>query len=249
MRHARWWEPTWTSLRIATALVIVAAITAQYVASFGAALHEGRSLAVTSANFFSYFTILANLGSAVVLLWAAWWWCARGRHAPGPEPRALAVTLACMTTYMLVTGVVFNALLRGIPLPPGLVVPWSNEVLHVAAPALLLADLLLAPRRRRLAWGTVVGILIFPIVWIVYTMVRGPLTESPATGMPPWYPYPFLYPDRNPAGYLGVMGYIVAIAALIALFGALTVGVGRWRTRGAAVAGTDGRWGSPEGSQ
>jgi hypothetical protein len=225
------------------ALVIIAAITAQLVNTLDLAAHEGRSMAVTSANFFSYFTILSNLGSAIVLLWAGLWWITSGRHHDRDDPRPLAVTLACVTTYMLVTGVVYNALLRGVPQAAEAVVPWSNEILHVVAPLFLLVDLLLGSRRRALAWRTIVGILVFPVVWIVYTMVRGPLTEAPATGFPPWYPYPFLYADKVPGGYLGVAGYIVAIAVIIAVFGAVVVAVGRWRARRAtrAVTGGSGR--------
>ena len=37
-----------------------------------------------------------------------------------------------MTTYMIVTGLVYNILLRGIELPQGSEpIPWSNETLHV----------------------------------------------------------------------------------------------------------------------
>jgi hypothetical protein len=231
----RWWEATWTSLRIALALVILAAIAAQFAVTIGNAAAAEHSLALTSANFFSFFTILSNLGSATVLLWAGCWWIAVGRSSTATDPRPLAVALACLTTYMLVTGVVYNTLLRGIPVPPGTVVPWSNEVLHAIAPTFLLLDLLLAPRRRSLAWGTIGGILVFPLLWIAYTMVRGPLTVNPVTSEAPWYPYPFLYPDRVPGGYLGVAGYIVAIALLIGGCGALVVAVGRWRARRALL--------------
>ncbi|MEN2738582.1 Pr6Pr family membrane protein [Microbacterium sp. X-17] len=236
MRQSRWWAPTWTSFRILAGLVIVAAITTQFVNTLDLAAHENHSMAVTSGNFFSYFTILSNLGAAVVLLWAGLWWITVGRHGDGDDPRPLAVTLACVTTYMLVTGVVYNTLLRGMPEPAGAIVPWANEIMHVVAPLVLLADLFLGPRRRPLAWGTVIGILVFPLVWVAYTMTRGPLTYSPTTGIPPWYPYPFLYPDKVPGGALGVSGYVVAIAILIGVFGVIVVAVGRWRGRRAARA-------------
>ncbi len=182
------------------ALGIAAAITAQYIDSFLMAAREGHSLPTTSANFFSFFTVLSNLGALIALLWAAIWWLAVGRRDDRPEPRPLAVTLAGVTTYLLVTGIVYNALLRAIPEPPGAIVPWSNEILHVVAPTFMLLDLLLGPRRRRLVWGTIGGLLVFPLVWIVYTMIRGPLTVSPVTGTTPWYPYPFLYRRRTRPG-------------------------------------------------
>ena len=41
---------------------------------------------------------------------------------------------------MVVTGVVYNLLLRGIVLDQGTTVPWSNEVMHLVGPAFMLLD-------------------------------------------------------------------------------------------------------------
>ncbi|MFE7651250.1 Pr6Pr family membrane protein, partial [Streptomyces phaeoluteigriseus] len=111
-----------------------------------------------------------------------------------PEPRWLAVLLMCASSYMIVTGVVYNTLLRGIALPQGATVAWSNEVLHVVIPLLMLLDVLVAPRRRALRWSAVAVAAVFPIVWVVYTLVRANLVVSPGTGEHWWYPYPFLNP-------------------------------------------------------
>ncbi|ANS80026.1 Integral membrane protein [Serinicoccus hydrothermalis] len=133
---------------------------------------------------------------------------------------------------MLVTAVVYNTLLRGIELPQGTTVAWSNEVLHVVGPALLLLDLLLAPRRRALPWRAVQVVVAVPVVWVAYTLVRGPLVTNPVTRVGHWYPYPFLdpsNPDLVPAGYAGVAVYVVGIALVIGLVAAGVVGVGRAR--------------------
>ena len=96
------------------------------------------------------FTILSNLSAAAVLAWAAIWWFTRGRSTGTPGTGAIAVALACVTTYMVVTGLVYNTLLRTVELPQGSEpVWWSNEVLHLVGPLFLL--------RKRLAvsrWGT-----------------------------------------------------------------------------------------------
>jgi len=76
-----------------------------------------------------------------------------GRHPPADR-------LACVTTYMLVTGVVYNTLLRGIELPQGTTVPGSNEVLHVIGPVFLLLDLIFGSSPTRLQWRSVLGILV-----------------------------------------------------------------------------------------
>ena len=79
---------------------------------------------------------------------AAIWAWTKGKDA-AQEPRGIAIALACVTTYMIVTGIVYNTLLRGVELPQGVTVWWSNEILHVVAPLLLLADLFFAPEAPR----------------------------------------------------------------------------------------------------
>ena len=222
----------WSAARAVMALAIVSAVVAQLVKSVGTAAGLGRDVGVTIVNFFSFFTILSNTAAAVVLLWAAIWYWRRGRKADA-EPAALAVALTCVSTYMVVTGVVYNTLLRHIELPQGSEpIPWSNEVLHLVGPLFLLVDVFVGPLRRRLPWSAVWVVAGFPILWAIYTMARGPLTVNPASGDPYWYPYPFLDPNNAAlqplSGYAGVALYIVAIAAVILGVGALVVW---WRRR------------------
>ncbi len=222
------WARIWTVLRLLAALAIAAAVAAQAFQSFTGAVQNGRHVPTIVWNFFSFFTILSNMLAVLVLLWAVAWFWARGRRTAS-EPRALAFALASVTTYMIVTGVVYNLLLRGYPLEPGAVVPWSNEILHLAGPAFFVLDLFLGPRRRRLPWGAVVGVIVFPIVWVLYTLVRASFITNPVTGDPWWYPYPFLDPHRNsgPALLLSLGG----IAVGTAIVGIVVVWIGRRRGR------------------
>lgn len=225
----------WPYVRLAAAALGLAAIVAQLARSIENALAAttewGQHLPTVAANFLSFFTILSNLLAAIVLIIAAVW--ALRHRGDGPEPTWLAVLLVCVSTYMIVTGIVYNTLLRGVELPQGVTVPWSNEVLHVVFPLFLLIDVLVAPRRRVLGWRTVAVTAIFPLVWAVYTMIRANLITAPSTGNAWWYPYPFLDPRLVPGGYLGVAGYIVGIAAAIIGVGCFAVWVGR--KRGARV--------------
>ena len=222
-------ERGWAIARLAAALLITAALVAQANQTIGGAAQAGRDVATTAVNFFSFFTVLSNVGGAIVLTWAAvrLWRAGRPRTE---EPRALALALAAATTYMVVTGIVYNLLLRSIELPQGATVPWSNEVLHLIGPLFFLVDLLFAPRRRRLPWSAIGAILVFPVLWLAYTMVRGGLVTNPVTGAPFWYPYPFLDPN-GPGGYPSVVLYAVAIAATLAVSAGLVILVGRLRTR------------------
>ena len=222
---------TWAVVRLGAAALVLAAVLAQARVTIGGAADAGRDLGLTTVNFFSFFTILSNVGSVVVLAWAGLWLLRSARAAPH-EPPVLAVALACVTTYMVVTGVVYNTLLRGIELPQGTTVAWSNEVLHVVGPAFLVLDLLLAPARRALPWRAVGTVLVVPVVWVVYTLVRGPLVPNPVTGADRWYPYPFLDPQNpalSPQGYAGVSLYVVGIALVIGAVACGVVAVGRVR--------------------
>ncbi|GAA1871350.1 Pr6Pr family membrane protein [Myceligenerans crystallogenes] len=237
-------DRVWPVVRIVGAALIVAAVVAQLQRTVSIALQattpHGSHLPTVVANFFSFFTIDSNVVAAVALVVAAAWTWTAGRGS-GREPRWLALLLAGATTYMLVTGVVFNVLLRGIALPQGATVPWSNEVLHVVGPLVMLADLLLAPRRRALGWGAILAVIAFPLAWIGYTLVRAGLVVAPATGDPWWYPYPFLDP-RSPmtGGPGGVAAYVAGIAVVIATAAAVVVWVGRRRER-AGIADVVGR--------
>lgn len=225
MQRSETWATGWSIARIAAATMIAVAVIAQFASSVAGAVDAGRDVATVVANFFSFFTILSNVSAAVVLLIVGLRFFVRGRPL-GPEPVALATALAWVTTYMLVTGVVYNLLLRGIPLQPE-TVPWSNEILHVWGPLFLLLDLFLGPCRRRLGWSAALGAAIFPVAWIVYTLLRAPLITNPTTGAPYWYPYPFL--DPNTDGWGSVVVYVIVIAVVIVGFAVGAVAVGRWR--------------------
>lgn len=212
------------------AALIAAAVVAQLVRSVSSAIDAGRHVPTIIANFFSFFTILSNVSAAVVLATAALWFFTRGRGKDA-EPTGIAVALTCVTTFMVITGIVYNTLLRGVDLEPGSIVPWSNEVLHLVGPLFLLADLFVGPLRRALPWRAVWAIVAFPIVWVVYTMIRAPFITNPGTGDPFWYPYPFLNPNNanlEPiSGYPGVILYVIGISVAMLAVGALVVWWGR----------------------
>ncbi len=223
----------WSWLRLVGATLIAVAIGVQLSASIATALANptpyGSHLPTVLTNFFSYFTILSNV-SAVVALSVAGGWGLRHASDAATEPASIARLLACVTTYMVTTGVVYNLLLRNAPV--GISAPWVNEVLHVVAPLLLLADAFFAPARRRLSWRVLALIAAVPIVWIGYTLLRATHVTSPVTGDPWWYPYPFLDPHLVPGGYAGVAGYVAVVAAVIVGIGAGVVALSRRRGTG-----------------
>ncbi len=174
-------------LRLGFGLLVLAAVGTQLV------LHVRNGYSIV--NFFSYFTNLSNLFAAVVLLMGALATFTK-REAPGDLARAIAVV------NMAVVGVVFAILLRNVDL--GDLRPWVNTVLHYLMPCVVVIDWLLLPPKARLGLKPFLGVMVFPVLYITYVLVRGALVQ--------WYPYPFLNP-LNVGGYGGVAGYVAGIAA------------------------------------
>lgn len=214
---------TFALLRVAVAVVVVAALVGQLMTSIEFWQTDPASdIPFLLVGFFSFFTIESNVLSVLVLLIGAVLLLAR----KGADPRWFAVVRVSVVTYMAVTGVVYNLLLRGIELPQGSTLPWSNEVLHVIAPAFLILDWLFAPGRTALPWATIRAIVVFPIAWAAYTLIRGPFAIDARTGET-WYPYPFLNPDTSPNGYFTVAFYVLLIALVIGAAGAGAIWISR----------------------
>lgn len=198
-------------LRVLAAAAIIVAIAGQFVQSWSM-VPDRLSFVV---NFFSFFTILSNALTSIVLLIGAWYAFTRAADPPWYN-----LVRACAVTYMATTFVVYNLLLREISLDQATTVPWSNEILHVWAPLYVIVDWVLAPGRRHIEWRRLWTIAIFPLAWAAYTLIRGAMVG--------WYPYPFLDPAIEPGlGYGGVLVYVIAIASFILLVGAGIIALSR----------------------
>ncbi len=153
----------------------------------------------SAANFFSYFTILSNLLAALVFLGAA------AYLALHREPVARDDLLrGASVLYMAITGIIYATLLSKYEL--GLTLPWVNAQLHFVMPAAVVVDWLYQPQRTKLTARQTWWWLGFPLAFLVYSLVRGPIAA--------WYPYPFLDPNLA-GGYGGVALYSIAILAVI----------------------------------
>ncbi|MCY7399914.1 MAG: Pr6Pr family membrane protein [Nocardioides sp.] len=154
-------------------------------------------------RFFAYFTIQSNL--LVLLITAV---LARSPAYDGPRWRVLRLAAVAGIT---VTGLVHFFLLR--PLldldGPDRV---ADTLLHLVVPALaLLGWLVLGPRPR--VTRRAVGLsLLWPVTWLVWTLVAAQVTG--------WYPYPFLDPAPDGAGPVVVacVGVTVLFLVVLGLF-------------------------------
>ncbi len=172
------------------AVAIVVAIVAQFV-------EAGDNPIFTPTNFLSYFTILSNIGAVVVLGSLAL------RPAlVGSEP--FVILRGAVTVYMAITGIVYNVLLAPAAADVSTQLAWVNSIVHVIGPVVVVVDWFVDRSPVRPTLGQAATWLIFPAVWLVYTMIRGPLAD--------WYPYPFLNPDLHSVGEIVVtcIGILVA---------------------------------------
>ena len=145
-------------------------------------------------RFFAFFTILSNIFGALVWLWLAIRWRAR-------RTRTDDLLRGAATLYLVITFVVVVILLQGAEL--GLSNPAVDFVVHKLFPVLILVDWIVDPPETDLRMTDVVLWLVFPVLWLAFTLVRGALDG--------WYPYPFL--DPHPGGYRSVAYHVVAILA------------------------------------
>ena len=155
-------------------------------------------------NYFSYFTIDSNLIATGVLIAGA---LNRKRTS---TPR-LDVVRGGAVVYMSITGIVFTLLLSNTDVDTA--IPWVNSVVHELMPLVMLADWLTTPPAARLRLRQGLSWLSFPLVWIVYTIIRGAIVNQ--------YPYPFLNPANG--GYASVAVYCVAILVAMVVVSPLVV--------------------------
>ena len=195
-------------LRIAASAVLIAALTTQIIDLMA-------NHALVPREYFAYFTIESSFFNIVVLAIGG---VLSLRHRF--DPTGFTMVRIAIVTYAIVTGAVYNLLLRGGP-PGDYVGPqWPNEVMHVWIPLFILLDWLLAPGRPAIRWSALWLIVSYPVVWAAATLVRGAITG--------WYPYPFLEPDAA-AGYLGVYEYIAGLSLFIVALGIAGIALSRRR--------------------
>jgi hypothetical protein len=183
-------------LRLAVAVVGVVALVFDfdYVLGFST---------FSTINYFSYFTFQSNLLN-VITLGASGVLLLRG-HTVGP----LLVSLRGMiTTYVIVSGIVFGLIVsQAASHHYRIDVPWSSQVLHFWIPSYVLLDWIVGVGRQRIRWRTVWIVVVFPVVWGIFTLIRGSIVR--------WYPYFFLDPDQvsGPGEFVLYCGIAIGLFA------------------------------------
>jgi len=204
------------SLRLVTALALLIAIVWQVTDRLANNVFR-------PTEYFAYFTIQSSLIAAVVLSVTA-----VREYMSLPQTKVLSLARLSVSTYAIVVAVVYNALLRGTPVLPGdpdygynwPVVP--NEILHVWAPILIVVDLALTTLTTKLKFKQIFWVLLFPLAWLVFTIIRGLNTN--------WWAYWFLNPNEK-AGVIGVIAYIFGIMFFMLLSATISLSLNKLVTK------------------
>lgn len=187
-------------VRLAFAAAAIVAMTYQFAATAESGFQK--------ANFFSFFTIQANLLAVATLCLLVV--VRRAERTPLFDAVRSGVVL-----YMAITGIVFALLLSGLQEELQTTIPWVDFVVHKLMAVVLVVDWLVDSPRHRLPLRTAAAWLFFPFAWFLYTLARGASVD--------WYPYPFV--DVGELGYGGVLrrsgflliGFALAAVALLLL--------------------------------
>lgn len=173
-RAARAWHAL-TVLVVTTAVITELVLIVQ---GEGALIPEHREPFSTPGrvlNFFSYFTIQSNI---LLAIGAATLVVDPQRDGPGWRVLRFSGVLG-----MTITGIVFVTVLRPLVDLDGVRV-LTNAGEHYVGPVLAVVGWLLFGPRPRLSWRIIGLTMLWPIGYLVYTLIRGELVA--------WYPYPFV---------------------------------------------------------
>jgi len=166
-------------------------------------LRDGGNLVVGLYHFFRFFTVLTNLGIAILMTTTAW---RLVRDRPLPPASAYAAALV----YIIVTGATYELMLRRLWSPTGVMV-YADMTLHDIIPVLTLVFWTACAPKAPLRGSDPTRWLAFPAVYFAVTVVAGYFGAG--------YPYGFF-----DAGKIGAMG--VARNALTFLLVFLGLGLG-----------------------
>jgi hypothetical protein len=196
-----------------TGLVVGVGIVVQLFAT--ADVENGRFAALHSRlfNVFCFFTVQSNLIVGVTCLLLA-----LSLDRPSTAFRVLRLD---GLIGIVVTFVVFHVALKSLQELSGKAAV-ADFLLHTASPIMCALGWWVFGPRGWVSWRVVWLSLIFPICWLVFTLIRGPIVS--------FYPYPFLDVDEH--GYPRVLLSSLIVAILFVGLGALARVSDRWLSRG-----------------
>lgn len=186
--------------RLFALLIAVAALGAQMTQTI-LDLGEGMGLFQSLWRQARYFTVLMVVTTGITFALMV----LRNRHSS-------ANWIAALTTWIVMVGIVYHALLAADHNPTGIRAV-INEIQHTAVPIATLVFWIAFAPKAGLTFAQPLIWVACPLGYSLYAMVRGMFDGV--------FPYFFLNPETT--GWLGVFAYLVGLGALFYLAGALLV--------------------------
>lgn len=162
-------------------------------------------------RYFSYFTILTNLLVTVCCITLL-----LGPRAALGRFFGRQQTVAAITVYIVIVGLIYNTILRFVWEPHG----WQkivDELLHSVIPVLFFMYWLFFTSKTQLRWKNILPWLIFPFSYIIYVLIRGSVSG--------FYPYPFI--NTYQLGINKVLVNSVGIALVFIIMSMVLVAIGK----------------------
>jgi len=166
-------------------------------------------------EYFAYFSIVTAIVAGLFLITTSF-----GLMLKIEDTKWVEIARLSMAVALIVVGVVYHALLADAandvrdgdyawPVLP-------NEIIHTYAPILAAIEYLISVKAFRIRLRTFVWVAIFPLIWLVFSIVRGSATN--------WWPYWFINPNGE-AGLGGMLTYIAAITGFFLVLGLAVLGL------------------------
>lgn len=174
-------------------------------------LNRKTGIPETVLRYFSYFTILTNILTALSYT-AIWLSPANGKL----QPLTRTSSLTAVTVYIVMVGIIANTLLLGLLNLSGLTLLVDN-FLHIFLPASMLLFWILFVTKTGLKWSNVLGWLWYPAAYVIYLILLGVLTG--------FYPYPFA--NVTKLGYSQALLNGVYITSAFAILSLLFVAISK----------------------
>lgn len=155
-----------------------------------ASVEAGRSLPASIVFYFSFFTILTNIGAVLVhislISSTGYSWLPA---FAGPRMRA-GVAVSIVLVF-----IVYAAVLARLWHPQGLFL-LCDILLHYVTPVLFVLWWLVSGADGKTRWSDISCCLLYPVGYLVYALARAPIAGE--------VPYPFLDVARNGAGSVAI---------------------------------------------
>jgi hypothetical protein len=141
-------------------------------------LYRQTSIIETIIRFFSFFTILTNL--LVTLFFTVRIFDFSGKIVSIFNKKE---TVTSITTFILIVGIVYQIVLRGIWNPEGMQLI-VDELLHSIIPLFVLFYWVLFSVKEKNLFKNAIVWLIYPLIYLLFVLLRGSFSD--------YYPYSFL---------------------------------------------------------